>query len=144
MEVVTKYNHLVKCLRIFGGGCFYLRRRSLLTASQNVFLEAVKIVHVVKFIYGDSQNGPSNLYGGGQKMSISVKRPEADEQPTSNPNYKWQTSLSISPPLSLLLHLSAAAQMLGSLLRLQLVPNLPWACDSFPFSPVLATPRVEQ
>jgi hypothetical protein len=72
------------------------------------------------------------------RRSVSIKRPEADQQPTRNPNYKRQSYLS---PL---LHLSAAAHMPGSLLRSQLLPILPCTRDSFPFSPALMTPRAEQ
>jgi hypothetical protein len=63
MEAVTKSNRLVKCLKIFGGRHFNLRRGSQLTVSQNafteadiLFTEAVKIARLVKSIYGGSQN----------------------------------------------------------------------------------------
>ena len=52
---------------IFGGECFHLRRRSLLTVSQNTFteadillMEAVRIAHLVK-----------SIYGGGHKITVS-------------------------------------------------------------------------
>jgi hypothetical protein len=63
MEAITKSNCLIKCLKIFEGRHFYLRRQSQLTVSQNAFTEAdilftevVKIARIVKSIYGDSQN----------------------------------------------------------------------------------------
>jgi hypothetical protein len=64
-------------------------------------MEAVKIVYLVKFIYGDGQNCPfvKSIYGGGQKCPSRLK----DPRPI---NISLQTLTIKGNPLSPLLHLS--------------------------------------
>lgn len=64
------------------------------------FTKVVAIVRLIKSIYRGKPHKRSASKNGLHFWRHIVKRPKAHKQPAPNPNYKRQSSLSTSPPLS--------------------------------------------
>jgi len=129
-----------------------LQKRSILPFSKNWFMEVVKTAGLTKSIYGGSQSMQRpkiNLRRGlPQKINPFLEADPLEDlsrlkgpRPINSPH---QTLTIKGNLLSLLLHLLATTQKLGSLLCWRLHPIFRCAWDSFPFSPMVVTPRVEQ